>query len=716
MLRRYYDLENPREQSRSTAATMPKELKKRGRRAAKRQKLDHESGDDTTGAATAPQGLSLSAQAFVASGETSTTGVTAALPFGSAIAPGATFFGLLDEAEGEYFRKADEMLEANQFNSDEEREAFLANVLKEAESKELKMACSQGCSRLLEKLLSLADAERVKVIFQRFHGHFNHLMSHRFASHCCEALFRAAAAVAATEYLEPNAPADAEGSYVSAESLFLYTMTELESSIDGLLMNEFGAHALRTLFLVLAGAPLDSPTYKALMHSKKKEKISVASVEKADGSTAVKGQARPVPESFREALSKIINTITADIDRTSIRNLATDSLGSPTLQLLIELDLGRSRKHKTRIEQSLVGKLLLDLPGEEERDVDATRSFVKMLLQDKVGSHLLERVMACVPKKTFGQLYELYFKGQMGKLAVSETASFVVVKVLEKVEGREFKGAVEELKDALPALLENHRVAVVRAVIENSGKHGVDTDGFCDSLFAVWGGDDGEDLLLKMLEVRTGELEKLEANDTPQEKEARNPGQLHASLLVQALLTVPGRCSARVKDCITLCSGTVIRRLCKHQTASHAIQKSLTADPADVAYKRKFVGLLAGSIGDLAVHPIGSHIVDALWGATASGVKLQRQRVAEELVAAERSMRDSFYGRAVWRNWKLDVYKTRRHDWNGLGANSEAKKSALQIASERHAQAAAAKKEETDKSKPKNPAKDAVAKKRKSSA
>ncbi|KAK6359590.1 Nucleolar protein 9 [Orbilia brochopaga] len=679
---------------------MPKELKKRGRRAAKRQKLDHDdAGDAGTSTGAAPQGLVLDTQMFVASGETADTAAGAALPFGSGIAAGATFFGLLDEAEAEYFRKADEMLETNQFNSDEEREAFLVNVLKEAENKELKMACSQGCSRLLEKLLFLADAARVKVVFQRFHGHFNHLMSHRFASHCCEALFTAAAAVAAAEYLELNIP-DADTSYVSAESLFLYTVAELESSIDSLLMNAFGAHALRTLFLVLAGAPLDSPAYKALVHSRKKEKIS-AVVEKAGAS--VKGQARPVPETFREALSKIINAITADIDRTSIRNLATDSLGSPTLQLLIELDLGRSRKYKTRIEQSLVGKLLLLQPGEEERDVDATRSFVKMLLQDKVGSHLLERVMACVPKKTFGQLYDLYFKGQMGKLAASETASYVVVKVLEKLEGQEFKGAVGELKEALPTLLENHQVAVVRAVVDNCGKHGVDADGFCDALFVVWGEGDGQEMLLKMLEVSIGELEKLEADDAPQEKAARNPGQLHASLLVQALLTVPGRCSAKVKDSITLCSGAVIRQLCKHQTASHAIQKSLAADQADVAYKRKLVGLLAGSIAGLAVHPVGSHIVDALWDATASGLKLQRQRIADELVAAERSMRDSFYGRAVWRNWKLDVYKTRRYDWNNLGESGsgeqgEVKKSAIQVASERHAQAAAAKKQKEEES------------------
>ncbi|KAK6527886.1 Nucleolar protein 9 [Arthrobotrys megalospora] len=689
---------------------MPKELKKRGRREAKRQKLEHntDSNEAAGSSASRPaQGLALTTQTFV-SGEADPAGGNQ-LPFESSIAPGATFFGLLDEQEQEYFRKADETLEANLFKSEEERGMFIQNVLKETESKELKMACSQGCSRLLEKLLFLANPDRVKVVFQKFHGHFGHLMEHRFASHCCEALFTVAASIAATEYTSPtdgSAASDDKDTYVSAEYLFLSTVTELEPLIDGLLMNPFGAHVIRTLFLVLSGAPLDSQSHKLIIHSKRKENV-LASVKKTDGS---EGQARAVPESFREALSKIINTITGDINRESIRNLATDPLGSPTLQLLIELDLGRSRKYKTKIEESLVGKLLLQLPEDEERDMDATKSFVKMLLSDTVGSHLLERVMTCVPKKTFNQLYSQYFKDGLGHLAASETASFVVIKVLDKLETPEFKAAEEELREALPSLLQNHRVAVIRSVVENCSKRGISADGFCDCLFKTWGSgaDEDQNMLLRMLEIKPEELE--EEDGDSKEARKKNPGQLHASLLVQALLAVPGGCSERVKESILSCSQSTLGQLCKHHTASHAIQKSIDADATDVAYKRKLVGLISGSIADLAVHPVGSHVVDTLFGATLSGLKLQRQRIADELLASERRLRDSLHGRAVWRNWKMDMYKTRRYDWNNIvtgtsapapgefqAETAEVKKSAIQLASERHAAAKKAKEERVER-------------------
>lgn len=83
--------------------------------------------------------------------------------------PGAMpFYGMLDEDEQEYFKRADEMLELNQFADPEERSMFLANVWKEADGKELKIANSQSCSRLMERLILLSTADQLKRLFQKF--------------------------------------------------------------------------------------------------------------------------------------------------------------------------------------------------------------------------------------------------------------------------------------------------------------------------------------------------------------------------------------------------------------------------------------------------------------------------------------------------------------------------------------------------------------------
>ena len=74
----------------------------------------------------------------------------------------------LDEDEQEYFKRADEMLELNQFADSEERSMFLASVWKEADGKELKIANSQSCSRLMERLILLSTPDQLKRLFQKF--------------------------------------------------------------------------------------------------------------------------------------------------------------------------------------------------------------------------------------------------------------------------------------------------------------------------------------------------------------------------------------------------------------------------------------------------------------------------------------------------------------------------------------------------------------------
>lgn len=85
--------------------------------------------------------------------------------------PGAlTYYGMLDDDEQEYFKRADEMLELNQFDDPEARKLFLDSVYKEADGKELKIANSQSCSRLLERLILLSSPDQLKNLFQKFSG------------------------------------------------------------------------------------------------------------------------------------------------------------------------------------------------------------------------------------------------------------------------------------------------------------------------------------------------------------------------------------------------------------------------------------------------------------------------------------------------------------------------------------------------------------------
>ena len=80
------------------------------------------------------------------------------------------FFGTLDDEQQEYFKRADDMLESNAFGDHEERSLFLSNVYREADGKELKIAMSQSCSRLMERLIQLSTTAQLKSLFQNLSG------------------------------------------------------------------------------------------------------------------------------------------------------------------------------------------------------------------------------------------------------------------------------------------------------------------------------------------------------------------------------------------------------------------------------------------------------------------------------------------------------------------------------------------------------------------
>ena len=79
---------------------------------------------------------------------------------------------------------------------------------------------------------------------------FIYLVTHRFASHCCEALFLRTASAVTEELLGPalidqkNGVLQSNGSeiYVSIENLFLHALAELEGNVGYLLTDRYALH------------------------------------------------------------------------------------------------------------------------------------------------------------------------------------------------------------------------------------------------------------------------------------------------------------------------------------------------------------------------------------------------------------------------------------------------------------------------------------------
>ena len=488
---------------------------------------------------------------------------------------------------------------------------------------------------------------------------FLHLVQHRFASHCCEALFRQSAPIVTQELIgqvEMEKQDDENGEiFVSMENLFLYTINELEGYLGYLMTDPFASHALRVLLIVLSGQPLANASTASLLQSKKKEKVDVTNHQLKESDAGL--MPRSVPDSFNTSLERMISGTVSGLDTTYLRALATHPIGNPVLQLLLELEFSRFGKQKAKEDNSLFTRLLPDDPLTQGT---TSASFVTSLFYDSVGSRLLETIVEFAPGKVFKAMYKNLIRDRLGVLIKNETAGFVIIKTLERLSQDDLQYAIQQINPHIPLLVERSRLSIIKVMIERCQVRQVDTTAISKQLLDCYDGDKAP-LLPKMLDFNVIDSENI-APERKKQIEAEDARKSHASLLAQTMLDAQGPLRDMITHSLLCTEGKALVAMARHRTASFVLQKALTCSDQTKSFRRQIVQRFYGHISDLALDPIASHVVDTMWTATQDLIFV-RERIAEELLENESALRESFSGRAVWRNWVMDLYKRRRLEW-----------------------------------------------------
>lgn len=477
------------------------------------------------------------------------------------------------------------------------------------------------------------------------------------------------------------------------ESLFLSTVTELDGNLGYLITDNFASHTLRILLVVLSGRPLSGAATTALLQSKKKETVDVAAANNAVETLGL----RTVPESFKIALDDVISRTIAGLNTTYLQALAIHPTGNPVLQLLLELEFARSGKSNARDKSSIFRRLI-----PEDSIVEGTNSasFIKGLLYDPVGSRLLETFVQYAPGKQFKSLYKAMFRETLGDLVRTDTAGYVVIRILERLSHDDLRHALGQICPRIPLLMERSRTSIIKVLIERCQVRQVDTQPIADAIKAGCGGSDPREFF-GMLMIVTSDTEGM-SKERKSRIKAQDSGRLHGSLMVQAMVNVPGSLRDLVMCNILALSESSLLAMARDRAATHVLQRTLSCDGQTKPVRCKIVQNFVGHVAELALDPIASHVVDTFWDSTAD-LFFVRETIAEELLRSEAALRDSFSGRAVWRNWRMDLFKRRRVDWiaeakgtrdeggvpfgKARSAGDRATKSAIDLARERFATA-----------------------------
>ncbi|KAK3900336.1 armadillo-type protein [Staphylotrichum tortipilum] len=615
------------------------------------------------------------------------------------------FFGMLADQEQEYFRHADELLELNDFPSPEDRYIFLQSVYREARGKELKLASSQSCSRLMERLILLSNPCQKKSLFGAFAGHFMTLVTHRFAGHCCEKLFLLSAPVV-TEELSGEADKDVEMAEAGEEDaeereevatamktpmedLLMLTLDEFEEHLSFLLSDRYGSHALRVLLVVLSGRPLDQAGTKSLLQGKNKEHITVEGA--AANASALISQTRTVPSSFSAAIEKIIVDSTATLDATALRVLAKHPTGNPTLQLLLELELAMSSKakkgakaQKEKEEEapaeggavSLLERLVPDAPVSFADEKSQACEFVNSMLYDPIGSRLLETLIAHCPGKIFKGLLANIFGPRIQSLLRNDIASYPAIKVLNRLSKEDLADAVQKSLPEISSFVEKGRLNVIKALFDRCSVRGATAElgSLLQALTTACGGN-WKYLIPKLCLPAEPEAKvESESKDKKfQQPDAKNKTALlsHGSQLVSTLLALPGQPCKAIQNSLLSLSPDQLLHLSTSSASTGAIIVKVLATPPQIPHFHKLlVAALLPNMYELAVSQHSSAIVNAIIAAPSKGDSsvaivpfYLKENIMAQLERHENDLRGSWLGRNVWRTWRGDLWSYRRHDW-----------------------------------------------------
>ncbi|KAI1841203.1 hypothetical protein JX266_012592 [Neoarthrinium moseri] len=600
---------------------------------------------------------------------------------GGADRPEKEFFGMLSDQEQEYFRSVDEQLDIDDFPSQEERDMYLANVFVEAQGKELKLACSQSCSRLMERLILMSNSRQKKKLFEQFASHFLNLIQHRFASHCCETLFLQSAPVVTRELSGERDDEPAEGEepdsqpLPSMEELFLLTLDELEGQLGYLLTDRFASHTLRVFLIILSGRPLEQSATKSLIHSKKKEKISAPWMSAA--TTDQTGGLRAVPSSFTAAAKKIIIDSTDGMDATALRVLACHPTGNPVFQLLLELDIalnpkgdgkGEGQTDETPTDQRLLWRLLPGAPASLKESGSPASEFISAMTYDPIGSRLLETLITHCPGKLFKAMFKHNFLDRIHSLVRNDIASYSAIRILTRVGKEDLVASVHKILPEMPKLVSLSRFNVIKTLFERCQAREAQPE--IASLLRAFTAACGSDKKLLVPKLCIPEKE-VDAEKPKQQSLSKNQSALisHGSHLATTLLSIPGAPSNAIQTSLQSLSPEALMGLATSSApTAHVLTGAFATPSQNKAFHKVLVASLMRDLMTLAQSEHGSKVLSSIVSmpSKSDGINLPfhlKEQIMNVLGENEQELRDSYEGRRVWRTWKGDIWKTRPREW-----------------------------------------------------
>jgi hypothetical protein len=140
----------------------------------------------------------------------------------------------------------------------------------------------------------------------------------------------------------------------------------------------------------------------------------------------------PTPDSFAELKAKLLSTV-REWDQTLLQTLVFDKYAIPLLQLILESDLPKQSKKKSKPSNRTFAEVILFSGGDGEFNDKVQREFVTQMMHDTVASRILETLVRIVPERTAQLFFDTFIKDGIVDVSLDPVANFVVQRSIARV-------------------------------------------------------------------------------------------------------------------------------------------------------------------------------------------------------------------------------------------------------------------------------------------
>ncbi|OBA27022.1 ARM repeat-containing protein [Hanseniaspora valbyensis NRRL Y-1626] len=573
-----------------------------------------------------------------------------------------TFFGVLDSEELDYFKRSEATLSINTFETEDDKKIFIQNVIQEANKKELKLATSQICSKLMERLvLDCEDTNLTKQIFKNTQGFFYNLSCQKYSSHVVETLLIKSAEIVEKELLAHYDGPD------SMESLMIEMIHEFEDHLEHLLTHQYGSHVLRVLLLIFASKFIPNTAEVNSQLRSKKSKIARKMIQIKDTETFNKSY--QTPGSFKLELKKLLSKFYNDLqleDEDSkatekLRDLCLNKIASPVLQLIIQVE---GIFDKDRKFYGLIYNPSKELDSNDTKEA----SFIKYCINDSVGCHFLENCLINIKPVYRNRLFKLYLESSIEELykrAIFEKSHqngiFILKALIEHCNLNDARKIVTILIPLIqvPQIYENEfSMDLVAKLLEFSAKN----DNYMrEKIMKTLIGDykkdsENNDSFMEDVLKLNGSTLGNRKDDWPTSEERRR------ALFMETLIKYDPKFLNILIDNLLFAGEIKLIDMCLHGCFSFVVENALDVKQVEIIKRRQLLNIFSKHAVELACNAFGSHIMDKLWFFS-SKIMINKERIAQSLLNEEEKVKNSNYGKMVWKNWTLELYKRKLMDW-----------------------------------------------------